>query len=819
VGQISILNEQLRHAQQELESAKARYFGLYELAPVGYCTLTTEGILIESNQVAASLLDRDRAALLNLPFSELILEDDQEAFRLAHRNLLSMRTLQSCELQMLKADGRSFWVHLAMTVIAAPDGESSCRVALSDITDRKQLEKVQVFLAQTSSGVPGEPFFYSLARFLAENLAMEFVCIDRLEGEGLVARTEAVWSDGRLDDNVSYALKDTPCGEVVGKQICCFPSAVCQLFPHDQVLQEMRAESYAGTTLFDHTGKPNGLIAVISRRPLANRPLVEATLRMVAVRAAGELERLQAEEAIRESEEKFRTLVENLSSGVVAHRPDSSILFSNAAASDILGLSADQMRGITAIDPQWCFLREDGSRMALEEYPVMRVIATREGFRGQVLGICRPDREEPVWVLCNGYPMNDGAGRFMLAVVTFVDITERKKAEEALQQSEERFRRAVIAAPYPILLHAEDGEVLQASDSWYEITGYSREELATIGDWAELAYGERKDLVQADIDLLYGLEKREHEGDYSVRTKTGAVRIWEFSSAPLGRLPDNRRLVMSMAVDATERRAAEAEIRELNETLEHRVAERTAQLAAANAELEAFSYSVSHDLRAPLRAMDGFSAALMEDCANQLDAQSLDHLQRIRAGSQRMAVLIDDILHLSRESRAVMQRERIDVTALIHEIRVDLERAQPDHPVEWRVAAGMVADADARMLRVVLTNLLGNAWKFSSRRVGALIEVGLLVSEEAERMVPPGYAAPGTPVFFVRDNGAGFDMAYAGKLFGAFQRLHSQQDFDGSGIGLAMVQRIIHRHGGRVWGTGKVDEGATFCFTLGREEG
>lgn len=169
-----------------------------------------------------------------------------------------------------------------------------------EIAGHQQFERVQSFLAQTGGGTPDLPFFSALARFLAENLAMDFICIDRLEGDGLTARTEAVWCDGRFEDNVTYALKDTPCGDVVGKHVCCFPSKVCQLFPQDQVLQDLRAESYAGTTLFDHTGKPNGLIAMISRNPLTNRPLIETTLQLVAVRAAGELERLQAEEALRQ---------------------------------------------------------------------------------------------------------------------------------------------------------------------------------------------------------------------------------------------------------------------------------------------------------------------------------------------------------------------------------------------------------------------------------------------------------------------------------------------------------------------------------------
>jgi len=238
--------------------------------------------------------------------------------------------------------------------------------------------------------------------------------------------------------------------------------------------------------------------------------------------------------------------------------------------------------------------------------------------------------------------------------------------------------------------------------------------------------------------------------------------------------------------------------------LEERVAERTAALAAVNKELEAFAYSVSHDLRAPLRGMDGFSQALLEDYASQLDATGQDYLRRVRAGSQRMGYLIDDLLKLSRLTRTEMQWERVDLSALAHEIAADLRRTQPERQVEFVIADGVVASGDARLLRVVLENLLGNAWKFTSKQALARIEFGHAEGE-------------GESVYFVRDNGAGFDMAYAGRLFGAFQRLHSTTEFEGTGIGLATVQRIIHRHGGRAWAEGAVDQGATFYFALAAE--
>jgi len=243
------------------------------------------------------------------------------------------------------------------------------------------------------------------------------------------------------------------------------------------------------------------------------------------------------------------------------------------------------------------------------------------------------------------------------------------------------------------------------------------------------------------------------------------------------------------------------EVRRHAAHLEQRVAERTAQLAAVNDELEAFAYSVSHDLRAPLRSVDGFAQALLEEYVGKLDAAGQDYLRRVRAASQHMGQLIDDLLNLSRLTRSELRMARVDLSRLARGVASELQTREPERRVDFQIADGVFVQGDRRLLRVALENLLGNAWKFTSGRPQARIEFG--AKRDGEE-----------PVYFVRDNGAGFDMAYADKLFGAFQRLHGVHEFEGTGIGLATVQRIIHRHGGRVWAEGTVGQGATLYFTL-----
>ena len=227
-----------------------------------------------------------------------------------------------------------------------------------------------------------------------------------------------------------------------------------------------------------------------------------------------------------------------------------------------------------------------------------------------------------------------------------------------------------------------------------------------------------------------------------------------------------------------------------------------AQLAAINRELEAFSYSVSHDLRAPLRAIIGFSEALRDDYADRLDAEGRELVDRVVAAGQRMTRLLDALLSLSRLSRSDMQHEMVDLSALAQAVVEELRSQEPHRAVTFDIQDGIVAAGDARLLRLVIENLLGNAWKFTAQHAHASIEFKA-ATRKGER------------VFYVRDDGAGFNMQMVDRLFGAFQRLHPAADFDGTGIGLATVQRIVHRHGGRVWAEGEVEKGATFSFTLG----
>ncbi len=284
-------------------------------------------------------------------------------------------------------------------------------------------------------------------------------------------------------------------------------------------------------------------------------------------------------------------------------------------------------------------------------------------------------------------------------------------------------------------------------------------------------------LVEAFNDMLAEIERRTLE--------------LEASNAKLGR-------------EVEERSRAEREILRLNAELEDRVRERTAQLETANKELEAFSYSVSHDLRAPLRAIDGFGQALVDDFPQHLPEAARRYLTRIRASTRHMAQLIEGLLNLARVSRGTLEPRAVDLSQIAKQVVDELQQREPGRAVQVSVWDGMRAEGDSHLMRVALENLIGNAWKFTSKSEKPHIEIGALKDH-------------GRATFFVRDNGAGFDMAYADKLFGAFQRLHAATDYAGTGIGLATVQRIVHRHGGRIWAEAEVGKGAVFFFTLAFE--
>lgn len=504
-----------------------------------------------------------------------------------------------------------------------------------------------------------------------------------------------------------------------------------------------------------------------------------------------QIHRERVERQIRLNDERFRAVTETASDAIISADRNGAIRYFNPGAERIFGYSEKEIVGVplTRLMPER-FRRAHSEGMR-------RYLATREakvvGKTVELVGLHQDGREFPIELALASSEI--GRDLFFTAIVR--DITVRAAAERHLRASEARFRDLLESAPDAILITDGQGAIQLVNAQTERLFGYRRDEL--IGRKIEMLIPERnRGGHVGHRDGYIGAARTRPMGaglELQGLRKDGSEFPVSIGLSPTK--TDQGLMVFCNVCDITDQRANEIKIKELNQRLQAD----NAELAAVNRELEAFSYSVSHDLRAPLRAIDGFSQALIEDAGPLLTGEHRGHLNRVRQAAQRMGLLIDDLIKLARVTRTDVKVEDVDLSAMVLQILTGLQDATPERQAEFIVAPDQRAQGDQRLLQVALDNLLNNSWKFTAPRSPARIEFGKV-------------AIDGKPAFFVRDNGVGFDMTYAGKMFGAFQRFHDVREFSGTGIGLATVQRVIQKHGGRIWAESQPGEGATFFFTL-----
>ena len=487
-----------------------------------------------------------------------------------------------------------------------------------------------------------------------------------------------------------------------------------------------------------------------------------------------------------------RTLLDGLPDGCVVLGFDGTFRYVNDAAALVLRRTSHELLGTPlqqvapGIEQSAVF---DRYRRCMEE-------RTRQRFDAELALPGAPSR----WFDLSLSPVPEGI--FVLGT----EITDRKKAEEELRLSELRHRLLADNARDVIWTMELDGRISYVSPAVERVRGFTPEEamlqsLEEIHPPASQRIS-RGYFEQLAADIQAGRTPQSFRGEMEYLCRDGSTFWTEVMAFPLLGADGSVLQILGVTRDIAERKRAEEEIRRSNADLEHRVAARTAELEEALGEMAAFSYSVSHDLRSPLRAIDGFTALLDLGHGGRLDEEGRRLLSTVRANSRRMGVLIDSLLDFSRLGRTELRRSPVDMAGMAREVLAEVVPPGERERVEVRVRDLPGAVGDPRLLRVVFQNLLSNAVKFSEKRDRPFVEVGWC-------------AGPDGPEYFVRDNGVGFDMQYAGKLFGVFQRLCGMDEFEGTGIGLALVRRIVARHGGRVRAEGAVNEGATFSFTLG----
>ncbi|MCM2358025.1 MAG: PAS domain S-box protein, partial [Geobacteraceae bacterium] len=760
-----------RRTEEALRQVEERFRSIFRNISAGMFLLNPDGSFIEANAAFCTFLGYDCRELLKLNVMDITHPDDREGvLRRLHEARGGSRRTYNSGKRYLRKDGTTVWGQGTSNWFFDADGSPIYGVAvIQDITECRQAEEAlrqsEAKFAKAFNATPTWLVISALedGRFIEINEAFERICgYRREEVIGRASLELGIWAKPEQRVMIVQALRQ---GREVREWEVTFKGKEGKTF-----IGEVSAE------LIEVNG-------------------VQRLLTLVNDITG----RKRAEEALR----KWRDIFQHTRMGVVTGmRGSTTFDLVNPAYAEMHGCTVEELIGTSAFDLYPVELRgelQENVRLAHEK--------GHHVFETEHL---RKDGSRfPVMVDITA--VRDGKGESIYNIVNVQDITERKEMEQALRESEESFSKAFHATPTILVIATfAEGRYIEVNETFERILGYRRDEAIGRTSIEMNIWATPED--RARIVRMIREEGKVRDLEVNLRSKDGRIFVCLYSGELIsirGEL-----CLLSMVNDITARKRMEERIEILNTDL----ASKAMELEAANRELEAFNYSVSHDLRSPLTGINGYCQLILDMHAGRLDEQCLGYVREIYGAGQQMDELITALLDFSQLLRCEIARETVDLSAIALMVANRLRTSGPQRRVTFAIAAGVTVEGDPKLLRLVIENLLGNAWKYSGKRDEARIEFGaveMLSAECGVRNERLSNSELGKTAYFVRDNGAGFAMADADRLFTPFKRLHRSNEFEGHGIGLATVQRIIQRHGGSVWAVAEVGEGATFYFTLG----
>lgn len=767
------VRRQRRQAEEDMRVSEYKYRRLFEiLGDAAFLIDTETALIIDTNPQAEALLGRPRAEILGMKEDQLYSPQGGQQQRSASTGTLERRF----EANVLRKDWRIVPVQVSVSKLEL-HGRHVLLALFHDLTDRKQSEQT----IQEQANLLELAHDAISVRSLDEKIGYWNKGAEKLYGWTAEEAIGGNFGEMAYEDSTSFEA-----AKAILMQTGRWSGEVHKL-TKDR-LEVVVASHW--TLMRDSQGRPNSIL-VIDTDITEKKRMESQFLRIQGLELVGTL--ADQTSSMHERFNELVAIVESSDDAIIGKTLEGIITSWNESARRLLGYDAVEIIG----QPVSSLIPVD--RLEEETDILARL---RCGERIKHFETVRRHKDGSlIEVSLSISPIRDQSGRIVGAAKIARDIGERKRAEEELKASLKEVidLKAALDQHAIVAITDQRGKITYVNDKFCAISKYSREEL--IGkDHRIINSGYHPKELIRELWTTIG-QGKVWKGELKNKAKDGTFYWVDTTIVPFLNEENKPRQYVAIRADITERKQIEEQFRQLNADLEQRVVGRTAELEAANKELEAFSYSVSHDLRAPLRAINGFASFVLEDFSSQLPEEGRRYLERVREGGKRMGELIDDLLAFSRLNRQPVNRQTINTVAVVRDILEELKPQQIGREIELCIGNLPPCEGDPTLIKQLWVNLLSNAIKYTRGRKPAILEIGC-AREDGEN------------VYFIRDNGAGFDMQYVNKLFGVFQRLHRADEFEGTGVGLAIVQRVVHRHGGRVWAEAAVDRGATFYFSL-----